>query len=607
VGRSASANRLEDAKKAIEAYRGGTSDISPFPLTKCPWCGTAIAKQCLFVMPRTGTPKDIVVQCANRSCEFARGIPVLFVDEQVYRQLPCFVIATVDKFAMVPWRAEASLLFGKVHSRIDGHFYGPGDGEKPGSGAANLPRGLPPPELIVQDELHLISGPLGTMVGLYETMVDRLSTDVDGSRPKIIAATATVRRSHQQIRALFGRPSSAVFPPAGVDAWETFFATVDRDGPKRQYVGVAAAGRPIKRILIFTYLALLAAAQKAYDDSIETLPDGTKRASGDAYMTLVGYFNSLRELGGMRRLVEDEIHGRVEGITKRKPVNWPGRDHPWFANRKTTIPPIELTSREKTGKIGEHKAKLAEEWASAHVDVCLASNMISVGVDIDRLGLMVVAGQPKTTSEYIQASSRVGRSDRGPGLVVTVFNLHKPRDRSHYEHFGYYHEAFYRTVEAQSVTPFSGPAIERGLAGVLVGMTRHGDGALTQSRKVAELRRYRHVAEAMVSALAERARHHSDRHLAQLAEDLSKRGKALLDSWEAILDAAIEGGGTKHYSGFDEDRTGTPLLITADKRDEMKTAAERKFVAPTSMRDVEASVNVFVDRTTLRHTQGGGR
>jgi hypothetical protein len=460
----------------------------------------------------------------------------------------------------------------------------------------------------VQDELHLISGPLGTMVGLYETMVDRLCVDGahgKGARPKIIAATATVRRSHQQIRALFGRQDSAVFPPAGVDAWETFFATVDRDGPKRQYVGIAAAGRPIKRILIFTYLALLAAAKKAYDESIETLPDGTTRASGDAYMTLVGYFNSLRELGGMRRLVEDEIHGRVDKLALRKPVNWPGRDHPWFENRKTTIPPIELTSREKTGKISEHKAKLAESWQSAHVDVCLASNMISVGVDIDRLGLMVVAGQPKTTSEYIQASSRVGRSDKGPGLVVTVFNLHKPRDRSHYEHFGYYHEAFYRTVEAQSVTPFSGPAIERGLAGVLVGMTRHGEPAMTPPRRVAELQRYRHVAEAMVDALAKRAREHSDRDLAQLAEDLRMRGRVLLDSWERILEAAQEGGGTKVYSRFDEERVGTALLITANERDGVKTEHERRFVAPTSMRDVEASVNVLVDRGTLRNTQGG--
>ncbi len=231
-------------------------------------------------------------------------------------------------------------------------------------------------------------------------------------------------------------------------------------------MGVAAPGRALKAILLRTYVALLAAAQKQFD------PKAPPDQPADAYMTLVGYFNCLRELGGMRRLVEDDVRTRVAAIEKRA-ARRPHGAAPVGAQPRVAMP-VELTSREKAGAIKVAKARLAKAHAAAeHVDVLLASNMISVGVDIDRLGLMVVAGQPKTTSEYIQASSRVGR--QAPGLVVTCFNVRKPRDRSHFERFAAYHESFYRYVEATSLTPFSGPAIDRGLAGMLVAMTRLGD------------------------------------------------------------------------------------------------------------------------------------
>ena len=611
VGRSASANRLKEAKKLVEEYRNRMRE-SPFPLTNCPWCGTELNQQSLTTKSARGQVSDIVATCPNRKggCEFSGatqnrdGLPVLFVDEQIYRQLPAFVVATVDKFAMLPWKGETGMLFGKVHSRQGPRFFGPVDSPAPGAGSDALPGGLRPPELIVQDELHLIAGPLGTMVGLYETMVEALCLDRSEAqvvRPKIIAATATVRRAHKQIQALFARTDTQVFPPPGVDAWETFFARVEHRGPKRMYVGVAAGGRPIKRILINTYLALLAAAEKTYDRSAE----GPGVPPGDPYMTLAGYFNSLRELGGMRRLVEDEIHGRVREMVLRKPEDWVG-PHPWFARRTIGLEPVELTSRESTAKIAQHKEHLGRHFnEDGHVDVCLASNMISVGVDIDRLGLMVVAGQPKTTSEYIQASSRVGRQERWPGLVVTVYNLHKPRDRSHYEHFGAYHSSFYRNVESQSLTPFSGPAIERGFAGTVVGMTRLGETALTPPKAVQELPRYRKAAEAVVEAIAERARLHTrDSSGERLAQELRARGKALLDSWETILSQAAEGAGERRYSPWDELKEGKALLHTVGDADDVKDQHERKFHAPTSMRDVEASVHVWVDRSVF---VSGGR
>ncbi len=339
--------------------------------------------------------------------------------------------------------------------------------------ATPLPAGLRPPELVVQDELHLISGPLGTMVGLYETAVEHLATRADGDAPvlpKVIASTATLRRAREQIRALFGRGEMALFPPPGVDHGDTFFAEFDRASPGRTYIGIAAPGRSFKAVLLRTYLALLAAAQREFDAT------GDAKQIADAYMSLVGYFNSLRELGGMRRLIEDDVRTRLAQIQSRVPVDRKS-PHPWAKNRKIGEV-VELTSRLKAAQIKDAKTRLDLPFTSPErVDVVLATNMISVGVDIDRLGLMVVAGQPKTTSEYIQASSRVGRER--PGLVVTCFNVRRPRDRSHYERFAAYHASFYRYVEATSLTPFSGPALERGLAGALVAMARLGDPAMT--------------------------------------------------------------------------------------------------------------------------------
>ena len=183
-------------------------------------------------------------------------------------------------------------------------------------------------------------------------------------------------------------------------------------------------------------------------------------------MTLLGYFNSLRELGGARRLIEDEVRNRLAGYATRKRI---GETEGLFENRQIDYEPVELTSRVSTAQVSDAKRRLSLPFSDKErVDVAIATNMISVGLDIIRLGLMVVFGQPKASAEYIQATSRVGRDHDRPGLVVTILNIHKPRDRSHYERFAAYHETFYRSVEATSVTPFSPRALDRGLAGTLV-------------------------------------------------------------------------------------------------------------------------------------------
>lgn len=608
VGRSATANTLEQVKRLIIEYKNSASKTapSPFPLVSCPWCNEPLGRDSLTLVPNPSKPEAVVVGCTSFRCEFSarqnpEGLPVLFVDEQIYRELPCFVVATVDKFAMLPWRGETGMLFGRVSARAGGRFYGPMDSAP--KGTTQLPEGLRPPELIVQDELHLISGPLGTMVGLYETAIEYLSTTKSSAgksvHPKVIASTATVRRAREQIRALFGRAETALFPPPAVDESETWFAHVDRESDGRLYVGVAAQGRAMKGILLRAYITLLCAAQRQYQLA-------AANARADAYMTLAGYFNSLRELGGMRRLVEDEVRTRCGKIEERHPMNAVG-PHPWLANRQVQIEPVELTSRESTGKIKEAKDRLNKPHADKeHVDALLASNMISVGVDIDRLGLMVIAGQPKTTSEYIQASSRVGRQH--PGLVVTCFNLAKPRDRSHYERFTAYHESFYRFVEATSLTPFSGPAVERGLAGTLVGMSRLADPLLTPPAAAMSIAARRNKAEEAVETLAARAGRHDEmdaEDAERLMGEVRRRGKGLLDDWEKVVKRVREeAAATKGYSRFDRERTASSYLLymVVDEQKPAPNSEEARFAAPTSMRDVEESVHLWLERGVL-----GGR
>ncbi len=575
-------------------------------------------------------PQRTVIVCANSTCEFSaigRGdggnkvgeLPLLFVDEHIYSELPAFLLATVDKFAMLTHRGQAGKLFGRVHSVVrpkasPPQFFAGGDSGgsehvQPGRASDQLVLGLRPPELVVQDELHLISGPLGTMVGLFETLVARLCqhTLPDGRTvgAKLLAATATVRRASEQIQALYARTpaQTRLFPPQGVDAWETFFAVRKPDANERMYVGLAATGRPLKRILLQSYLVLLGAA--------EFLRQAHGPAAADPYLTLVGYFNSLRELGGMRRIVDDDIFTRVAKLERRIPEDHRGGRSKHRTLRSRTIgEPVELTSRVGTAQLASDKSRLDTAFGvSAEgprpVDVLLASNMISVGVDISRLGLMVVAGQPKTTSEYIQSSSRVGRDDERPGFVLTVYNVHKPRDRSHYEHFVAYHHSFYRYVEAQSVTPFSPRALDRGLATVVTGMVRHlGSHGLASPLGADHVEAVAAAAPSVTEALAQRANAQPHRGGSPLAPVVRGRSNHIIDCWRRVVQPTAETAGSAQkycYSPYEEKKSkGKALLRTpeddARKRQIPDNDPQYPFVAPTSMRDVEPTVAIWVRR-----------
>ncbi len=603
VGRAATPNRMGGkgdpdpncAYRKTIAFQNDDRKPAPIPLESCPWCGEKFKAQSFQLVPNSNQPIDLRVVCLNRRCDFTRNqsLPLVAVDEPIYRRLPCFLIATVDKFAAMPWTGPVGAFFGRVDRYDQNGFYGPCEKDR----GRPLPTPPQPPDLIIQDEMHLISGPMGTMVGLYESALDELcSRQVDGEkvRPKVIASTATVRRAENQIQALFNRRVVDVFPPPGPDRRNSFFAethSADRSNP-RIYLGIAAQGRSLKVVMLRTYLALLGAAQKAYE------ADGGKKNpnnAADSYMTLLGYFNSLRELGGSRRIIEDEVNTRLTGYANRK--RWGQRDG-LFANRAIAYDVVELTSRVPTNLVAEAKRQLALRFPEReHVDVAIATNMISVGLDITRLGLMVVLGQPKTCAEYIQATSRVGRDPERPGLVVTLLNVHRPRDRSHYERFEVFHESFYRTVEATSVTPFSPRALDRGLAATLVALARLGHEPMTSPRGAAEILRERTALDFVVHVLSERAGSHAIMEAVEaeaLRQQVQDRAKDLFDVWSKIAHEYHATSTGLQYNASEAGGARPLLRDFLDPNLKLEHPRHKNFRANRSMRDVEPSVNLWL-------------
>ncbi len=606
VGQRTTPNKTEQAAEAVKrdhgargATVGGTG--SPAQLTACPWCGAKIDPGRHIVVN-----KDIgrtILYCGDPEgdCPFSarrapnEGLPVLVVDEEIYRRLPALLIATVDKFAQMPWNGATQMLFGQVDGYCPRHGFRSPEIEDSGTHPAR--NGLPavstqphgplrPPDLIIQDELHLISGPLGTLVGLYETVVDRLcSWDVSGRRvrPKVIASTATVRRAPDQIHALFLR-KVAVFPPQGLDAGDNFFALQRPPSdalPGRKYIGICASGKRLKAVLIRVYVAHLAAAQALYERY------GTH---ADPWMTLVGYFNAIRELGGMRRLVEDDVRARLDkadarGLAKRRP---PVLEELTSRKGSTDIPGV--LERLETGFDPAREERRREALKAGRkfdtpvpIDVLLATNMISVGVDVRRLGLMVVAGQPKTTAEYIQATSRVGRSY--PGLVCTIFNWARPRDLSHYEQFEHYHATFYQHVEALSVTPFAARAIDRGLTGLLVAYLRLIETTLNANDRAGRLTASNpYVAQAIDELAARAALVTSKQSVADLVRAELKRR---IDEW--VAEAQRTAGG--RVLGYRDKKDG----ITVGLLQQPDLRGWDTFTCLNSLRDVEPTVGLIFE------------
>ena len=536
-----------------------------FQVLKCPWCGTKMVKD-----DRNGKlvgdwgynirdKKHFYLFCPHEDCDFTASLPIQVVDEELYENPPTLLFGTVDKFAMLPW-----------DSRIGAFFGLNGDNRTP--------------ELIIQDELHLISGALGTIVGLYETAVDELCGQ-KGVSPKIIASTATIRRAKEQCSVLYNR-DVVQFPAPGINAEDSFFAreaVIDHSEGKygRTYVGVMPSGKTKAMTEIRLMAALL---QKIYTYD---LPDEVK----DKLWTLTVYFNSLKDLGKASTLVEDDVKDFIIRTANRM-----------FTNRRLIVSADELTSRITTTELNETLDKLEKiEYSKSNIDakryasnILLATNMISVGIDVARLNVMLMVGQPKLTSEYIQASSRVGRSY--PGVVFVQYDATKSRDRSHYERFRSYHESYYRFVEPTGATPFSKPARERALHAVLVSMIRHKS-HLTEDKSAMMFDKEYFSKDIgciedfvldRIASINARMNGHSQNE----TEAIKKEMEEFFDEWQSFVDSCKEEGNEKQlYFGrrfmVNPPTDGVRRLL----KQYNSSGKDVAINTLTSMRNVDTSVN----------------
>ncbi|SMD11192.1 DISARM system helicase DrmA [Lentzea albidocapillata] len=634
VGTDVSPKRFEEADEQLKkANEFGRHRLTVLQIQRCPWCGTPITAA---HVKADATKRRVFVHCGDElaRCPFSKGgavsegLPVLTVDEEIYRLTPAFLIATVDKFARLAREGEAAALFGYVSRRCGRHGYVHTDyapcqvGSHPASdgvpAAAVVPVSrLRPPDLIIQDELHLITGALGTSVGLFEVAVETLSSweKPDGSpvKPLIVASTATVRNAQEQVRRLYGR-HLAIFPPQVLDVADTFFSQevpINEKNPGRRYIGVSAQGVRLSSVEIRVSEVLLSAGQLLLDRA---------GAPADPYMTLVGYFNATRELAGMARYVADDVQNRVK--RPRKDSGFPSRLGASFGLLKTG----ELTSRIASSEIGTTLDRLGLEFdpdydstdafrqrmadlkegkqaarrgeADSPFDVVLATSMLQVGVDVQRLGLMLVVGQPKNTAEYIQASSRVGRdASARPGLVVSLGNWARPRDLAHFEQFRHYHETFYAQVEALSVTPYSPTSLARGIDGLLVSAARVLQAAvsdgLSPEREAWRIRDQRAVLEAITEKLKKRiAAAASDEAATKRASDLLVNR---LDRWAERAKRATDMHRTLVYERTGEGGKYLPLIISPENaKASAGGSLEAPFVIANSMREVQPEINLLV-------------
>lgn len=525
-------DRLADLRAMKPVYEG-----SPVQVTKCPWCNANIDVSGYVI-----TKNSMSIHCSNPNCTFHSGLPIYVVDDDIYNKKPTLVLSTIDKFARITWEPLTRNLFSQ---------------------------GQLSPDLIIQDELHLISGPLGSLAGLYEIALEALCDNA--YKPKIIASTATVKQANEQIKALYNRDFFQ-FPPNGISAEDSFFAVrAGKDQrPARTYLGLCETGGSITDLFIRVFANL-------HFLKVLFLKQGKSQEILDHFYTTVGYFNAIKDLGGSSSILNDRITTHIRSLATRKFQIEAQAASLDTADLKPYFNHEELTSRKSAQSIKETLTQLEISYPD---DKCysyvLASNMLSVGIDVNRLGVMTVYGQPKSNAEYIQATSRVGRQN--PGLVLSLYSGQRSRDKSHYEQFSFYHKSFYQYVEATSVTPFSARAMEKALHCVFVTLVRHKIPNMSSNDGAAYFRENLTGVDEIKAFILQRVQ--------DVMPDARKFAEEWLDctasTWEEL---AISNPDTLFYKS----NTGISLLFSSQD--------ESSLPFPTtlnSLRNVENTANVYL-------------
>ena len=537
VGGEISPNTFHQAKELVAEIRGGSAEARyGMLLERCPWCGTPFD-----AMHGYGAEEeDFWFRCVEPECEFGASespLPCNVVDEALYRRPPSLLIGTIDKFARVAWEERS------------GAFFGAGTG-------------FCPPELVIQDELHLITGPLGSVAGLYEAGIETLLVR-RGVRPKYVASTATIRMAEEQVRRLYAR-ELAVFPPPGLSHGDSYFARTDRERPGRLYLGYLAPLLDQQHCFAPLAAALLAAPGALFDGGAD------QEALLDAWWTQVAYHGSLKGVGnshnafatgvrdfGQRLASEGDEARRTETEDESRGLD----DEPGDITLRSLNARIaQLTSRRTAEENAETFLRLAlPRKNEGCLDAVLATNMVSVGLDVARLALMIVNGQPLTTAEYIQATSRVGRADV-PGLVFANYYRHQARSLSHYESFRPYHESFYRFVEPSSVTPFTHQVRSRALHAALVIAIRHVCAELRSNKSAGAFDRGSPEVRAVIAELERRC----ERAATGTGQgpDVADHVDRLAREWHDEAQRCEEGSRQLNYEAPERDKNAARLLYT---------------------------------------------
>lgn len=546
IGSSSTPNKLEDAKKATDEMNKKGESSNKFQLDKCPWCNDKLIKEDGrdYKHAFHKINKDLKIRCLNNQCNFfhSDGLPIQMVDEILYNQPPTLLFATVDKFAILSWQEKGHVFFNSLGSENS-----------------------LPPDLIIQDELHLLTGPLGSIVGLFEAVIEDLCTK-GVHTPKIIASTATTRNTTEQVKQLYGNRKVNLFPPPGLTYKDSFFARQSEDSTRR-YLGFMPTGKTSVDSQVHLLATLLLARLKVY------LQNETQI---DPYWTLISYYNSLRDVGRMSHKIDDEIRTLTAQIQKRLRLK---ENFNHFGLRNRTR---ELTSRINSTEIKKNLSQLEQNFhlqkpnekgfinvENNVVDLVLATNMLSVGIDIDRLNIMQINGMPRNIAEYIQASSRIGRQDKG--LVIAFFDANRARNKSCFENFLSFHQSIYKQIEPLSITPFTQNTIDKIIASLLIIYIRHKIGL----NKNTDAKKFK---KDYIDNLGKLLLNRFPKN--ENMEFCLKKLEDLAEDWKK--------GNYKKYNKDNKDKD-TELLKKPNTKSELQ---DKKWVIMQSMRDIDS--NSFV-------------